>query len=368
MTSSFDRGPDRCPKPVPQHSSSGSPKTVHKKSGRFSSLASLRPSVTSLSQGICCHLFASADGLMTVASRVNSAALGEGCLASAGAWARTSRAGPCAPAATTRTATRSNRRAPRTKLVRDMVISPLSRLLDDTLSRGGRAERQVNSRRPESWPPAAAAIPSACLWFSTSNSRTASAQSGRAIAARTCPTHRRRFGGVSFGRHDPVRQRNDRPAQGGHRPGDSAALLYLLDVDRRARVGRHTGNIPHECPGEHRPAHGSHRVLNVPAARRVGREVAHFFCSSSVNPCSSPHWYFSPFHLITRSTSLARSEAANPGGRSWKKALAVTISGRSWQDIQSNRKFSVIGSLRARLTAASRNMRTRFGNSKMSLS
>jgi len=65
MTSSLDRGPDRCPKPVPQHSSSGSPKTVHKKSGRFSSLASLRPSVTSLSQGICCHLFASADGLIT---------------------------------------------------------------------------------------------------------------------------------------------------------------------------------------------------------------------------------------------------------------------------------------------------------------
>src|SRR6516225_339206 len=130
MTSSFDRGPDRCPKPVPQHSSNGSPKTVHKKSGRFSSLASLRPSVTSLSQGICCHLFASADGLMTVASRVSSAALGEGCLASAGAWARTSRAGPCAPAATARTAPRSNRRAPRTKLVRDMVISPLSRVFD----------------------------------------------------------------------------------------------------------------------------------------------------------------------------------------------------------------------------------------------
>src|SRR5262249_24526463 len=105
-------------------------------------LASLRPSVTSLSQGICCHLFASADGLMTVASRVSSAALGEGCLASAGAWARTSRAGPCAPAATTRTATRSNRRAPRTKLVRDMVISLLSR--DETA-----ANLSFLSTRPE---------------------------------------------------------------------------------------------------------------------------------------------------------------------------------------------------------------------------
>ena len=52
----------------------------------------------------------------------------------------------------------------------------------------------------------------------------------------------------------------------------------------------------------------------------------HFFCSSSVIPCSSPHWYFSPFHLIMRSTSLARSEAVNPGGRSWKKALVETIS------------------------------------------
>ena len=121
--------------------------------------------------------------------RTSTAALGEGCLASAGAWATTSRAGPCAPAATRRTATRSHRRAPRTKLVRHMVISPLSRLLDDTLSRGGPAERQVNSRRPESWPPAAAAIRSACLWFSTSTSCTASAQSGRAGRTRA-----RRFG------------------------------------------------------------------------------------------------------------------------------------------------------------------------------
>src|SRR5262249_7036990 len=99
MTSSFDRGPDRCPKPVPQHSSRGSPKTVHKNNGRCSSLASLRPSATSVSQGICCHGSALADGLMTAASWVNSAALGEGCLASAGAWARTSRAGPYSPRA-----------------------------------------------------------------------------------------------------------------------------------------------------------------------------------------------------------------------------------------------------------------------------
>src|SRR5436309_760514 len=84
MTSSLDRGPDRCPKPLPQHSSSGSPKTVHKKSGRFSSLASLRPSSTSVSQGTCCHLFAAADGLMTAASWASSAELGKGFLACAG--------------------------------------------------------------------------------------------------------------------------------------------------------------------------------------------------------------------------------------------------------------------------------------------
>src|SRR5262249_577820 len=120
------RGPDRCPKPVPQHSSRGSPKTVHKNNGRFSSLASLRPSVTSMTQGICCHLFALSDGLMTVARWVNTAALGAGCLASAGAWARTSGTGPCSPAATTRTPTQSHRRVPRTKLVNDMILSPLS--------------------------------------------------------------------------------------------------------------------------------------------------------------------------------------------------------------------------------------------------
>jgi hypothetical protein len=107
-------------------------------------------------------------------------------------------------------------------------------------------------------------------------------------------------------------------------------------------------------------------VDTSPAISRMS--IGHFFCSSSVNPCSSPHWYFSPFHLITRSTSLARSEAVNPGGRSWKKALVETISGRLWQDTQSNRKFSVIGSLRTRLAATSRIMRTRFGNSKMSAS
>src|SRR5262249_12635802 len=67
---------------------------------------------------------------MTAASWVNSAALGEGCLASAGAWARTSRAGPYSPAATARTPTQSHRRALRTKLVNDMVLSPLSWALD----------------------------------------------------------------------------------------------------------------------------------------------------------------------------------------------------------------------------------------------
>src|SRR5262249_33723176 len=63
---------------------------------------------------------------MTPASWVNSAALGAGCLASAGAWARTSRAGPYTPAATARTPTQSHRRALRTKWVYDMVLSPLS--------------------------------------------------------------------------------------------------------------------------------------------------------------------------------------------------------------------------------------------------
>src|SRR5262249_1173372 len=117
MTSSLDRGPDRCPNPLPQHSSSGSPNTVHKKIGRFSSLASCRASLTSVSQGICCHLFAAADGLVIVASWVNSAGLGGGFLASAGVWACV-----CRPVIT-RSATQSNQRTPETQLVSDMIIS-----------------------------------------------------------------------------------------------------------------------------------------------------------------------------------------------------------------------------------------------------
>src|SRR5262249_47484169 len=110
MTASLDRGPDRCPKPLPQHSSSGSPNTVHKKSGRFSFVANFRASLRSVSQGTCCHLFAAADGLITVASLVNSAWLGGGFLPSAGAWACACRA------VIARTATQSNQRTPETKL------------------------------------------------------------------------------------------------------------------------------------------------------------------------------------------------------------------------------------------------------------
>jgi hypothetical protein len=50
----------------------------------------------------------------------------------------------------------------------------------------------------------------------------------------------------------PAPPRPSPAAPGGHGPGDSAALLHLLDVDRRVRVGRHSGNIPYECPGGHR--------------------------------------------------------------------------------------------------------------------
>src|SRR5262249_53182796 len=86
---------------------------------RFSSLASFRPSLTSPSQGICCHLFAAADGLIMVASLVNSAGLRRGFLASAGAWACMGRA------VITRTATPSNQRVPEARLVSDMILSPL---------------------------------------------------------------------------------------------------------------------------------------------------------------------------------------------------------------------------------------------------
>src|SRR5262249_8008331 len=119
MTSSLDRGPDRYPNPLPQHSSSGSPNTVHKKSGRSSSLASFRPSLTSPSQGICCHLFAAADGLIMVASLTNSAGLGGDFFASAGVWACRCHAG------ITRSATQSDQRAPKTKLVSDTILSPV---------------------------------------------------------------------------------------------------------------------------------------------------------------------------------------------------------------------------------------------------
>src|SRR5262249_21227895 len=118
MTSSLDRGPDRCPNPLPQHSSSGSPNTVHKKSGRFSSLASFRPSLTSPSQGICCHLFAAADGLIMLARLANSAGLGRDFFASVCTWACMGRA------VITRTATQSNQCAPEMKLVDDMILSP----------------------------------------------------------------------------------------------------------------------------------------------------------------------------------------------------------------------------------------------------
>src|SRR5262245_28489379 len=130
MTSSLERGPDRCPNAVPQHSSRGSPKTVHKKRGRFSSLASFRPSLTSVSQGICCHLFAAADGLMTAASLVSSGAAGPGFLASA-AW-------PCAPSATARM-----------KLVSDIILPPLCWVMlssdcHEPAGRCLRCTRQVN--------------------------------------------------------------------------------------------------------------------------------------------------------------------------------------------------------------------------------
>src|SRR5262245_45504706 len=69
------------------------------------------------SQGICCHLFAAAGGLMVAARSANSAGLGKGFLDSVGAWACVCRAG------STRRATQSNRRAPETKLVRDMIVS-----------------------------------------------------------------------------------------------------------------------------------------------------------------------------------------------------------------------------------------------------
>src|SRR5262249_43232296 len=89
---------------------------------------------------------------------------------------------------------------------------------------------------------------------------------------------------------------------------------------------------------------------------------------SSIKPCSSPQLYFSPFHLTMRSVSLPRSEAVSPGGRSWKNAVADAISGRLWQDTQSNRTFSLTGSLRLRLAAASRIVSTRPGKLKMSSS
>jgi len=59
-----------------------------------------------------------------------------------------------------------------------------------------------------------------------------------------------------------------------------------------------------------------------------GKDSRPIYFRSSINPCSSPQLYFSPFHLIIRSTSLPRSEAVSSGERSWKNALAVTMSGR----------------------------------------
>src|SRR5262249_32724104 len=85
---------------------------------------------------------------MTAASWVNSAGLGEGCLASAGAWARTSRAGPYTPAATARTPTQSHRRALRTKLVNDMGLSPLSWALDRRMGGCPPGEIVVEDRAP----------------------------------------------------------------------------------------------------------------------------------------------------------------------------------------------------------------------------
>src|SRR5262245_44758274 len=87
---------------------------------RFSSLASFRPSLTSPSQGICCHLFAAAGGLIVVAKLANSAGFGKDFLAPADTWAGRCRAG------ITRTATQSNRPAPKLKLVRDMILSSLA--------------------------------------------------------------------------------------------------------------------------------------------------------------------------------------------------------------------------------------------------
>src|SRR5262249_22756231 len=85
---------------------------------------------------------------MTAASWVTWAALGEGCLASAGAWARTPRAGPYSPAATARTPTQSHRRALRTKLVNDMVLSPLSWALDRRMGGCPPGEILVEDRAP----------------------------------------------------------------------------------------------------------------------------------------------------------------------------------------------------------------------------
>src|SRR5262249_40853882 len=72
---------------------------------------------------------------MTEASCINSAALSEGCLGSAGACARTFRAGPCATAVTTKTPAYTNRRAPTMNLVTNMVFSFLSWALEDTVER-----------------------------------------------------------------------------------------------------------------------------------------------------------------------------------------------------------------------------------------
>src|SRR5262249_11247078 len=106
------------------HSSMGSPKIVQRKSGRFSALASRRPSLTSVTQGICCHLFSAAVGLMAVASLPSSA----------GVWTAT-----CdrTPEPTVRTPTASNRPATAWSLVTNMAFSCSLRLNgDSTMSDG----------------------------------------------------------------------------------------------------------------------------------------------------------------------------------------------------------------------------------------